>query len=350
MPPCWQGVSVLGCFEELAMELIVVSGFLGSGKTTVLLALAKHFGALGRKVAVIENEVGKDGIDGELLQAEGLAVREIYSGCICCSLRHDLIQTLLELEREYEPDLVFLEPSGVAAPKQIQHALNGYGGEIDGKTMIVVADAKRLPAIQDFSMPLIHDGLEIADLVVVNKVDLVTTTELGKLQERIAEANGDVRQFAISANQGVGMTSLIEAIESRCQSQVAEKPHPAHPGESGLPEAAIFATTLELESPDPNVVPLVMRALESLSVALDPADGILIGHIKAIIRAQPVGYAVFSVTDHGAKAAQKGRLPDTLKRCKVILNAIVYGIEPDVFEVLCQQHVDALLHELKGLT
>ncbi|MBT3287694.1 MAG: cobalamin biosynthesis protein P47K, partial [Victivallales bacterium] len=78
------------------MQLIVVSGFLGSGKTTLLLALARELCRDGqRKVAVIENEVGAIGIDDALVADAGLPVREIYSGCICCSLRLDLIRTLL---------------------------------------------------------------------------------------------------------------------------------------------------------------------------------------------------------------------------------------------------------------
>ena len=186
------------------MKLIVISGFLGSGKTTLLLTLAKTFSGQGHKVAIIENEVGKTGVDGELLKAEGLSVREIYSGCVCCSLRHDLIQTLLELEREVKPDIIFLEPSGVAGPKQIQQCLCGYSGEIEKTVMIAVADAQRLPIIRDFSIPLVHDGIEIADLVVINKADLVSPEQLMELQRRLLEVNPVAEMLCISAQQEIG--------------------------------------------------------------------------------------------------------------------------------------------------
>ena len=75
------------------MNLFVIAGFLGSGKTSLLLAVAKAVSESGRKMAIIENEVGKVGIDDIVLRAEGLPVREIYSGCVCCSLRLDLINT-----------------------------------------------------------------------------------------------------------------------------------------------------------------------------------------------------------------------------------------------------------------
>jgi G3E family GTPase len=113
------------------MDILVISGFLGSGKTTLLLAVAKGLVASGRKVAIIENEIGKVGVDGETIAAEGLAVKELFSGCICCSLRINLVNTLLELERTTEPDIVIIEPSGVAGPDLLLAALVGYGGVID---------------------------------------------------------------------------------------------------------------------------------------------------------------------------------------------------------------------------
>ena len=327
------------------MDLIVISGFLGSGKTTLLLALAKHFSAAGRKVAIIENEVGKDGIDGELLKAEGLSVREIYSGCICCSLRHDLIQTLLELERDYQPDLVFLEPSGVASPKQIQRAFDGYGGEIDGKLVIIVADAERLPAIEDFSMPLIRDGLEIADLVVLNKADLVSSAELAQLQERIRLVNPKVEQLSLCAHRPADLAQLVANVAARA----LPKPPPAvaHPAEEDLPPAAIFAATIELARPPATALSLVQDSLHQLSLELSPDDGILIGHLKAIVKTEPLGYAVFSVTGHAQNAVQKGSLPRTITRAKVIINAIVYGMANDAFATLCQTHIHRLETELK---
>ena len=113
------------------MDLLIIAGFLGAGKTSLLLELVGGLAAGGtRKIAIIENEIGAVGVDDQVLAAEGLPVREIYSGCICCSLRGDLVTTLLELERQEKPDLVILEPSGAAGVRQVQSALVGYGGEM----------------------------------------------------------------------------------------------------------------------------------------------------------------------------------------------------------------------------
>ena len=78
------------------MDLLIISGFLGAGKTSVLLPLARFLcEQRGMKLAIIENEVGETGIDDVVLREAGLAVRELYSGCICCSLKIDLVKTLM---------------------------------------------------------------------------------------------------------------------------------------------------------------------------------------------------------------------------------------------------------------
>lgn len=330
------------------MKLIVISGFLGSGKTTLLLTLAKTFSGQGHKVAIIENEVGKTGVDGELLKAEGLSVREIYSGCVCCSLRHDLIHTLLELEREVKPDIVFLEPSGVAGPKQIQHCLCGYSGEIERTVMIAVVDAKRLPAIRDFSIPLVHDGIEIADLVAVNKVDLVSPEQLAELQRRLKEVNPVAEMFCISAQQEINVDRLISKIASYDDHGIKEKPPIDLSAENDLPKASIFASSVTVESPNSGFARLIERFLQELSQQLKPVDGILIGHLKAVVKTEPVGYAVFSVTHHDQSPMQKGRLSaGPVEKLTLTVNAIVYGMSEGPFRRLCLAQFRALVKTLE---
>jgi G3E family GTPase len=331
------------------MELIVISGFLGSGKTSILLTLAKAFIAQGRKVAIIENEVGKNGVDGEELKAEGLNVREIYSGCVCCSLRHDLIQTLLKLEREVQPDVVFLEPSGVAGPKQIQHCLCGYGGEIDKQTFLVVADAERLPVIQDFSIPLVHDGLEIADLVAINKCDLVSVEQLEALEARMREVNPTVDLVRVSALEGMQMETLIKMITARAPGKPVAAPT-EHAKTDNLPDAAIFAASATVDDPTMNAPKQIKRMLRSLSRTLGAEEGLLIGHLKAILKTKPVGYNVFSVTSAGGVPTEKGRLPSgPLSQLTVTVNAIVYGIDDEPFSNLCKKSFQTLETSLRGV-
>ncbi len=330
------------------MKLIVISGFLGSGKTTLLLTLAKTFSGQGRKVAIIENEVGKTGVDGELLKAEGLSVREIYSGCVCCSLRHDLIHTLLELEREVKPDIVFLEPSGVAGPKQIQHCLCGYSGEIEKTVMVAVVDAERLPAIRDFSIPLVHDGIEIADLVAVNKADRVSPEQLTELQRRLLEVNPSAELICISAQQGTNVDQLIGKITALTAQGEIEKPVVVLSAENDLPKASIFASSVTVESPNVDAIHLIGHFLQQLAQQLKPVNGILIGHLKAVVKTEPIGYAVFSVTHHDQSPTQSGRLPaGPVEKLTLTVNAIVYGMSEGPFRRLCLAQFRALVKKLE---
>src|SRR5210317_1406548 len=101
------------------MKLLIIAGFLGSGKTTLLLQVAKHLAAASKRIAIIENEMGEVGVDGDYLTLEGLHVQELLGGCICCTLAAGLVGTLEKVERLFQPDLVILEATGSARPSDI---------------------------------------------------------------------------------------------------------------------------------------------------------------------------------------------------------------------------------------
>ena len=105
------------------MHLLTISGFLGSGKTTLIIKLAKAATRKGLRVAILVNEVGEIGIDDQLLRQLDMNVYELLSGCICCSLATDLPGTLQKLAQDFKPDLVLLEPSGVADLEKVLSAL-----------------------------------------------------------------------------------------------------------------------------------------------------------------------------------------------------------------------------------
>lgn len=95
------------------IKVNVISGFLGAGKTTLIKYLANALIENNEKVVILENEFGKIGIDGKMLEMEGLSVYEISSGCICCTLKDDFIGTLIRIADEIRPDRILIEPSGI---------------------------------------------------------------------------------------------------------------------------------------------------------------------------------------------------------------------------------------------
>ena len=103
----------------MTARVTIVSGFLGAGKTSLIRALIGGVCA-GERLAVIENEFGDVGIDGDFLQNGRLRIHEIQSGCICCSLASDFSEALHDLAAQYRPDRILIEPSGVARLSDIR--------------------------------------------------------------------------------------------------------------------------------------------------------------------------------------------------------------------------------------
>jgi len=196
------------------MDILVVSGFLGSGKTTTILSTIdeiikrKH-----KKVVVIVNDFGQIGIDGKVMEKYGLEVREMPSGCICCTLGSDLLATLADVAEVFNPDLVVIEPTGVADPQAIHDTLKLYTGPPIGSTKIVIiVDAPRFEMIlKALNRPLINQ-LKAANVIVINKSDLVDGTIVEGIEKRVREMGIGAPIIAASAVTGANADKVVEAM------------------------------------------------------------------------------------------------------------------------------------------
>src|SRR5512147_1688156 len=138
------------------MRLLLFAGFLGSGKTTLILALAKRAALERARVCVLVNEVGEVGIDGEVLRLGDMEVVEITGGCICCQIGVDLVRALRDLEQEFGPDLVIVEASGIATPEGVRDSIERYPPqELTGVQTVTAVDAERFEALREVLTPLI---------------------------------------------------------------------------------------------------------------------------------------------------------------------------------------------------
>ncbi|MDU7111057.1 MAG: GTP-binding protein, partial [Clostridium perfringens] len=104
------------------MKVDIISGFLGAGKTTLIKKLLDTL-VKDEKVAIVENEYGEVGIDGDLLKDRRIEVKEINSGCICCTIKGDFKQNILDIISNYRPDRIIIEPSGVANFSQVLESI-----------------------------------------------------------------------------------------------------------------------------------------------------------------------------------------------------------------------------------
>jgi len=181
------------------MHLLVMAGFLGSGKTTAIIGLANAVRERDLKLAIVVNEIGEIGIDDQVLKQLDHDVWELLSGCICCSLTGDLLQTLDKLDSEYDVDLVIVEPSGAANPQQIIDALRLRSGAITESILTaVIIDPLRINELIEILQPLIRSQIEIADLIIISKADLASPGEINKAKKTAREFNPDAPLIPVS--------------------------------------------------------------------------------------------------------------------------------------------------------
>ncbi len=170
------------------VPVLVLSGFLGSGKTTLVRRLLADARQRGLRIALVSNELGELGIDRALLGAGEQAYVELEGGCVCCELSDDLVDTLARLERDVAPDRFVIETSGVALPYDTQlnfwrePARSFIGDDI----AVVVVNAEQLAEERDLEGTF-EDQVQSADLLVLNKLDLVPEAQWDAIEARLRQ-------------------------------------------------------------------------------------------------------------------------------------------------------------------
>ena len=171
-------------------KIDIISGFLGAGKTTFIKKLLKEAIA-GEKVVLIENEFGEIGIDGGFLKDSGIEIREMNSGCICCSLVGDFGRSLNEVLTKYTPDRVIIEPSGVGKLSDVMKAVCDVAGEIDVvlNGSVTVVDAQKCKMYMKNFGEFFNNQIESAGTIVLSRTDVADTDKVAQCVEMIREKN-----------------------------------------------------------------------------------------------------------------------------------------------------------------
>ena len=160
---------------------LIVGGYLGAGKTTLFNHLLRHAG--GRRIAVMVNDFGELTIDADLIEGAEGSVLALAGGCVCCSFGSDLLGALQDvLQRQPQPDLILIETSGVALPAAVARSARLLPGlHIEGIVLMLDAETARQRSADPYVGDLVRQQLLDADLLILNKTELCSPTELAEL-------------------------------------------------------------------------------------------------------------------------------------------------------------------------
>ncbi len=211
-----------------AARYIMIGGFLGAGKTTAVSQLAKHLAARGCKTGLITNDQGSGLVDTAALRAAGYATEEIAGGCFCCRF-DSLLEAAKRLTESTRPEVFVAEPVGSCTDlaATVAYPLRRiYGDHFQIAPLSTLVDpirAQRVLGLAEggrFSSKVVYiyrKQLEEANLIVVNKTDLLEADALQRLKERLREEFPRARVLAVSARQGEGLAEWFEIVTGEVQ-------------------------------------------------------------------------------------------------------------------------------------
>jgi Ni2+-binding GTPase involved in maturation of urease and hydrogenase len=331
------------------MELLVISGFLGSGKTTLLISAARHIHKLrpGVKIAVVENEAGKNGVDGGLIRSGGLPVREIYSGCVCCTLKGELTQAIRELHAAEAPDIVIIEPSGVAVPDALRDIFDGLDDIASRFVFAVCIDALRHQIINIMRTPYVERGIQAADILALNKTDTADSQTVSVIEAEVKKLRPGLEIHQVSGLRGDGMEPFVKRL-------LELKPGARSPALPGGTQAAqdgggpvVFSREWETLSAGSDIGAALGGLLDGIASALEKKGKPVIGHIKALASAVSGECLSASVTAYGQTPSLRGGFKEPPKKIRVALNVIVMDFDYLSLSTVCAPVIRERLNRIQ---
>ena len=226
-------------------KIDIVSGFLGAGKTTLIKKLlAEAFS--GEKLVLIENEFGEISIDGGFLKESGVQISEMSSGCICCSLVGDFGKALVDVQKQFAPDRILIEPSGVGKLSDVILAVENTVKDVPEmklNSFVTVADASKVKVYMKNFGEFYNNQIETAGTIILSRTQKVSPEKLQAAAALLREKNPDAAiittpwdelsgQTILAAMEKVSLADeLMERILAEHEAEEEEHHHHAHEDE-----------------------------------------------------------------------------------------------------------------------
>jgi G3E family GTPase len=201
------------------MKVSQIAGFLGSGKTTAVMKIVHELMRRGHRLAIVVNDVGEINVDAKFIEAHGLTAKELAGGCICCQIAGTFSETLAKLHDSFDPEIVIVEPSGVAIPWGLKRAAEYSEAKADmvveHAPVITLVDATRIDLLMKAVKRLVETQIREADVCFVNKVDTASPADIAKAEEMIKAMNPKAEIAYMSSETGRGIDYACDIIANR---------------------------------------------------------------------------------------------------------------------------------------
>jgi len=318
---------------------------LGSGKTSSIIRMANEAQKRGLKTAVIVNEIGDVDVDGEFVKSSGLKAKRILGGCICCSLGADLVSTIKIVVEEFKPDVIFVEPTGVALPSQVKRFFLQASYLVPGlefSPTVALVDGVRfrtlLAEFKDFLTKQARD----AEILALTKIDRVDKKfELPLIMSALSEMRPRTRVVGISSITGEGIPDLLASIlGERIELNPVENPvQDDSVAVSGVGNADFYGILRSDRYLDEETIRSFMsEVIESMGRKCVEKTGRILGHIKAFGETDGNGFKA-SMVDLAVGVEFSGKLPKSWKELRLSLFMALEGFESEEMRSFLKERI-----------